>query len=123
MGSARFCLKTGGLAVSHSFSFGHNFLTRTGPTLHLQRPGFVCRRQIGFLFTYIGPLVFVLAVTILKEAYDDFKRWRRDAEANSQRFEVLTADQGRVPVKSSDIKVGAVLRRCGVLGRTRAPWR
>lgn len=47
----------------------------------------VCR--VGFLFTYISPLAFVLAVTILKEAYDDFKRYKRDQEANSQRYEVL----------------------------------
>lgn len=47
---------------------------------------------VGFLFTYISPLAFVLSVTIAKEAYDDYKRYRRDKEANSQRYEVLTAD-------------------------------
>ncbi len=44
----------------------------------------------GFLFTYIAPLGFVLCVTILKEAYDDFKRWRRDKEVNSQLYHRLT---------------------------------
>ena len=43
---------------------------------------FVPSLKVGFLFTYISPLAFVLSVTMLKEAYDDFKRWRRDTEAN-----------------------------------------
>jgi phospholipid-translocating ATPase len=33
---------------------------------------------IGFLFTYISPLAFVLGVTLLKEAWDDLKRQQRD---------------------------------------------
>lgn len=28
--------------------------------------------KVGFLFTYIAPLAVVLAVTMAKEAYDDF---------------------------------------------------
>ena len=34
--------------------------------------------------------MFVLAITIGKEAYDDIKRWTRDKEANSQQFEIVT---------------------------------
>ena len=30
--------------------------------------------KVGFTFTYVGPLVFVLAISMLKEAYDDIKR-------------------------------------------------
>lgn len=37
---------------------------------------------LGFLMTYLSPLVFVLSLTILKEAYDDLKRFKRDNEAN-----------------------------------------
>eukprot|EP00002_Diphylleia_rotans_P011626 TRINITY_DN2292_c0_g1_i8.p1 TRINITY_DN2292_c0_g1~~TRINITY_DN2292_c0_g1_i8.p1 ORF type:complete len:1252 (+),score=261.63 TRINITY_DN2292_c0_g1_i8:42-3797(+) len=61
--------------------------------------------QIGFLFTYLAPLAFVLAVTISKEAYDDFKRHVRDKEANSQLYGKLTP-QGVVQVPSSDLRVG-----------------
>lgn len=28
--------------------------------------------MIGFLFTYLAPLMFVLFITMLKEAFDDF---------------------------------------------------
>lgn len=28
--------------------------------------------KVGFMFTYVAPLVFVLVVTMIKEAYDDF---------------------------------------------------
>ena len=41
-------------------------------------------RREGFLFTYVAPLAFVLAVTMIKEGYDDIQRNRRDHEANSQ---------------------------------------
>ena len=43
----------------------------------------------GFLATYIVPLSFVLAVTIGKEAYDDYKRYKRDLIANSARYPTL----------------------------------
>lgn len=39
--------------------------------------------------TYVAPLAFVLAVTMGKEAYDDFCRYKRDQEANSTRYLVL----------------------------------
>ena len=39
--------------------------------------------------TYIAPLAFVLSVTMGKEAYDDYKRYLRDREANSQKYLVL----------------------------------
>ena len=45
---------------------------------------FIPALQVGFLFTYIAPLVFVLGVTLFKEGYDDYKRYIRDREANSQ---------------------------------------
>lgn len=38
--------------------------------------------KVGLMFTYVAPLALVLFLTMLKEAYDDFKRFRRDKEAN-----------------------------------------
>jgi phospholipid-translocating ATPase len=64
--------------------------------------------QIGYLFTYFGPLIFVLTVTLSKEAYDDYIRFSRDKEANSQIYEKLT-ENGRVWVPSSDLMVGDVV--------------
>ncbi|KAI8927668.1 hypothetical protein BC831DRAFT_451768 [Entophlyctis helioformis] len=42
--------------------------------------------QIGYLFTYFGPLAFVLLVTMAKEAWDDYSRYLRDSEANAQSY-------------------------------------
>ncbi|RIB02895.1 aminophospholipid-transporting P-type ATPase, partial [Gigaspora rosea] len=61
--------------------------------------------KIGYLFTYFGPLAFVLAVTMGKEAYDDWKRYKRDRENNSQKYQVLTRD-GIKNVPSSKLRVG-----------------
>lgn len=44
---------------------------------------------IGFLATYVVPLAFVLAVTIGKEAYDDYTRYTRDVSANSTLYQLL----------------------------------
>ncbi|KAH9883384.1 phospholipid-translocating P-type ATPase [Xylariomycetidae sp. FL2044] len=46
--------------------------------------------RIGYLSTYVAPLAFVLAITMGKEAYDDIERRRRDSEANSESYTVLT---------------------------------
>lgn len=46
--------------------------------------------RIGYLSTYVAPLAFVLAVTLGKEALDDIARRRRDTEANSERYTVLS---------------------------------
>ncbi|KAF8170774.1 protein transporter [Pholiota molesta] len=54
---------------------------------------FIPALRIGFIVTYVAPLAFVLCVTIGKEAYDDYQRYLRDREANSQRYLVLTPPQ------------------------------
>lgn len=50
---------------------------------------FIPPLKIGFLATYIAPLSFVLAVTIGKEAMDDFERFKRDKDSNSSPYQVL----------------------------------
>ncbi|KAL3422715.1 phospholipid-translocating P-type ATPase [Phlyctema vagabunda] len=45
--------------------------------------------RIGYISTYIVPLVFVLVITLGKEAFDDIGRRKRDAEANSEGYTVL----------------------------------
>ena len=66
--------------------------------------------RVTFLFTSIAPLVLVLTITISKEAYDDWKRYRRDCEANSQRYLRLTRDSGFVPTPSSELCVGDIIQ-------------
>ena len=41
---------------------------------------------IGLMITYVGPLALVLTLTMLREAYDDYKRYRKDKEANSKQY-------------------------------------
>lgn len=63
---------------------------------------------LGYIVTYVAPLCFVLAVTIGKEAVDDMKRYRRDQEANSQRYQILTPG-GFKMIPSSKIRVGDMI--------------
>ncbi|CAH0722948.1 unnamed protein product, partial [Brenthis ino] len=53
---------------------------------------FIPSIRIGYLYTYWGPLCFVLAVTVFREAIDDFRRYRRDKEVNGQRYERIVLD-------------------------------
>lgn len=67
---------------------------------------FVPQLRIGYLFTYVGPLVFVLAVTMAKEWHDDHARKQRDKEANSQQYHRLTSAGGTEVIPSAKISVG-----------------
>jgi phospholipid-translocating ATPase len=51
----------------------------------------------------------VLAITMLKEANDDYQRYQRDREANSQLYGRFTPT-GLVDVPSSDIRVGDIIQ-------------
>lgn len=65
--------------------------------------------KIGYLYTYWGPLGFVLLVTIFREAIDDFRRYQRDREVNSQKYRRLMLNGGLEMVPSSKLKVGDVI--------------
>ncbi|XP_062342954.1 probable phospholipid-transporting ATPase IIB isoform X2 [Osmerus eperlanus] len=69
---------------------------------------FVPSLKIGYLYTYWGPLGFVMAVTMVREAVDEVRRYQRDKEMNSQLYSKLTV-RGKVQVKSSDIQVGDLI--------------
>jgi phospholipid-translocating ATPase len=66
------------------------------------------------MFTYIAPLVFVLTVTMLKEAYDDLQRMLRDRELNNFTYPVLTnnedIERAFVDTKSAELKVGMIVK-------------
>ena len=70
--------------------------------------------RIGYVFTYFAPLSFVLLVTLSKEAYDDWKRFLRDQEANSQRYARLRSlNDGQLvrdTIPSSRIQVGDIIQ-------------
>lgn len=44
------------------------------------------------MFTYISPLVFVLMITLFKEAADDIQRYRKDKDINNTQYEYLKKD-------------------------------
>lgn len=69
---------------------------------------FIPELRIGYLYTYWGPLAFVVFVTMCREAYDDSLRFRRDREVNSQLYQKLTK-KGIVTVPSSAIKVSDLI--------------
>ncbi len=69
---------------------------------------FVDMLKVGFLFTYVAPLVLVLGFTLLKEAYDDLNRKKRDNETNNQAY-TLVEKSGRREILSKDMKVGHII--------------
>lgn len=70
---------------------------------------FIPMFRVGYLYTYWGPLAFVLFVTMLREAYDDIKRAYRDKELNSQMYTLLNANGRRKKVPSSQLQVSDVI--------------
>jgi phospholipid-translocating ATPase len=65
--------------------------------------------KVGFIFTYIAPLVFVILVTLFKEAYDDIYRWKQDKKSNSETYTKILNNGNKISVKSSEIQVGDLL--------------
>ncbi|KAJ5484906.1 phospholipid-transporting ATPase NEO1 [Penicillium diatomitis] len=71
--------------------------------------------RIGYMSSYIAPLAFVVSISLGKEALDDLGRRRRDAEANSEGFTVISVNGSSVvelTKKSRDLRVGDVLKVC-----------
>ena len=66
--------------------------------------------MLGLRFSYIAPLAFVLVVTMSKEAYDDWRRYRKDRELNLETYCRLLPGGRTVPVHAQDITVGHVLQ-------------
>jgi len=52
--------------------------------------------------------IFVLCVTMTREAFDDFCRFLRDREINKQKYKKLT-QTGVVSIESAKIKVGDLI--------------
>ena len=50
----------------------------------------------------------VMTLTLAKEAYDDFKRYRRDRESNSTKYKFIKNGQMHT-IASEDIQVGDLI--------------
>lgn len=72
---------------------------------------FVPEIRIGYLYTYWGPLCFVLLVTICREAVDDLRRHKRDQEVNNQKCKRLLNDRNKPfeIVPASKLRVGDII--------------
>ncbi len=64
--------------------------------------------QVGLLFSYVAPLAFVLVMTLLKEGYDDYKRWVRDKETNNASYNIWSG-VGFIPIPSSELQEGQII--------------
>ncbi|KAG5468369.1 hypothetical protein LSCM1_02349 [Leishmania martiniquensis] len=92
------------LALLHQFQNFFNLFY-----LFLASSQFIPVLKVGFLFTYFSPLVLVVSLSLLKDALDEWKRFRRDRIANVEVFEKLTRSGDVVAVRSSHIQVGDLL--------------
>lgn len=69
---------------------------------------FIPALKVGLMFSFVAPLVLVLFLTMLKEAYEDYQRFLKDTQVNSAEFTVLDGPN-RYTKKSSELKVGDVI--------------
>ena len=75
---------------------------------------FIPELKVGFLFTYISPLAFVVCVSMAKELYDDINRRLQDKRINLSLINVLTFNKNQKKVeiiqkKSSELLVGDII--------------
>lgn len=69
-------------------------------------------------YSTIGPLVLVLAITMVKEALEDYKRHSSDKEVNYRSIVVLRGDGREETVRWIDLRVGNIIR---VLNKSEVP--
>lgn len=93
------------LVLFHQFKFFYNFFF-----LVIGLSQFVPALKVGFMFTYIAPLVFVLLITIVKEAFDDFQRKRKDRDLNNRQYQKMKKDGTFKKVAAANLKVGDIIK-------------
>lgn len=64
--------------------------------------------RVGYLYTYWAPLGFVVAVTMIREAIDDIRRYLRDREVNNALYTKIIRN-GQVTLASAKIKVNSFI--------------
>ena len=70
--------------------------------------------KVGFLFSYLSPLLMVLVVTLIKELFDELKRHSQDKKTNNELYTCISFDFKRkkiinTNIPSQDIKIGDIL--------------
>ena len=65
---------------------------------------------VGFLFSYLSPLVIVVGVTMIKELYDDINRRYQDRITNNQIYTIyknnINNEPEEIQVTSANLKIG-----------------
>lgn len=69
------------LVLFNQFKYFYNFFFLLIALSQLYEP-----LRVGVLLTYLIPLAFVILMAIVKEAHDDYKRYKKDKEANSKTY-------------------------------------
>ena len=62
--------------------------------------------KIGFLFTYIGPLAFVLFLSMFNEIVDEVTKFMRDWEANKEQYRVVVKTGEEETMRAGSLQVG-----------------
>ena len=75
---------------------------------------FIPQLAVGFLFTYIAPLAFVVTISMGKELYDDINRRIQDRKTNSTKVKIIISSGNKNSVQraeknASDLKIGDVI--------------
>ena len=76
---------------------------------------FIDELKVGFLFSYLSPLVIVVGVSMIKELYDDINRRIQDKKTNGEIYKVYrpSADAPDkfvlVDVQSKDLVIGDIV--------------
>ena len=70
--------------------------------------------SVGFLFTYISPLAFVVAVSMAKELYDDINRRIQDKKTNASQVNVVVPNIDKTnilyePKAASELQIGDII--------------
>ena len=67
--------------------------------------------RVGFLISYLAPLLFVLTITMIKEAYEDYKRGQRDETLNKKTYKRLDSHSGIIrDVLAEEVAVGDIIQ-------------
>lgn len=62
--------------------------------------------RIGYIFTYFGPLIFVLLLNVFNDLIEEIKVHKRDVAVNSATYIVFDPNGQRSSKKSADLLVG-----------------
>lgn len=67
--------------------------------------------RVGFLISFVAPLVFVITITMIKEFYDDYKRRLRDCEINESKYERIDMAKGMIiDTRCDSLRVGDLIK-------------